>query len=169
MVIKPNQAGKIVEYLQKEQPALIEDAIKQVEKPEAYYQFFITIPEIFEKFCQKRNLKKQDIKGKRISRENIQERLLFIAVILKLYSPAIFKTTVSYSVEDGLRHNLYGLLHCNKEWISQQVDGIGRLYNQRFNDSYRVQVDDTVDYIKTQVSEYFDVEEEVKPEIELFQ
>lgn len=167
IIPKPGLCIKIVEHLQKENPLLIEDAAKQVEKIEPHFHFFFLIYPILSYFCAKRRIQPSQIKGVHLSRQMVYERTLFIAVVLRLYSPSIFRTNVSYNVEDGLRRELFGLLQCNKEWISQQVDGIARNYNRNYQE-FKDQVNDLLMFIKSEVKEVV-VEEEVKQEVELFQ
>ncbi len=168
-MLKPGTCVKIVEYLKKEQPLLIKDAAKQVEKIEPHYHYFgRTLCKIFGVFLERRNITEEYIQGVNIPRQAVAERTLFIAVVLWLYSPAVFNTKVSYNVEDGVRHELEGILLCNESWISQQVSTITSYYNSNYQE-FRDMVNSLLEFIKAEVNEKKVIETEPKPEIILFQ
>lgn len=170
MVTTPTstQCVKIVDLLAKENPKLVEDAVKRIEKPEPYYLYDRTMGPVLERFLEKRGLKEEDIQGVHISRQMVWERTLFIAVSLMLYSPAVFIRAVKYNIENGVRHELEGILLCNEEWISQQVDKISFDYNSNYQE-FRDTINDLLSYIKENVKEKQVAKEEIKEPLEMFQ
>jgi hypothetical protein len=163
-----NQCVKIVDLLAKENPKLVEDAVKRIEKPEPYYIYLGTAREVFAKFLEIRGLGKKQIQGVHISRQLVQERTLFISVILILYSPAVYNTNTSYAIENGVRHELEGMLLCNKEWVSQQVPKIAFDYSKNYQE-FKGIIDELLIRIKSEIKEDQPEPERVNEAVGLFQ
>lgn len=159
---------KAVGYIQKVNPNYLEDILKRIEKPEPHFLYIRTMSEVLEKFLQRRNLTEENIQGVHISRQMVFERTIFIAVILWLYSPAVYIRATKYNIENGVRHELEGILLCNEEWISQQVDKISFDYNSNYQE-FRDTINDLLSYIKENVKEKQVERELVKEPMSMFQ
>lgn len=159
---------KAFEYLEKENKMLIEDAVKQVEKIEPHYHYLATLSKIFEKFLEFRELREEDIQGVHIARNLVAERTLFIAVVLWLYSPSVYNGNVDYSIENGVRHELEGILLCNETWISQQVKPISFQYRTNYQD-FKDDINSLLAFIKSEVKEKAVIEMEAREPMTMFQ
>ncbi len=141
---------KVVEQINKDNPEIIESAIKIIEKPKAGLDYLHLLPIVFYKFCKKRSIEPSYIIGVNIERNAIHERTLFIGVVLKIYSPGVFKSI--YNIDDGVRHELEGMLKVQPHWISQQVGSIVLWYN-RDHDNFRANIDEVVNEVITEKEE----------------
>lgn len=164
ITLKSSLCVKVVEHLLKESPLLIQDVVKQVEKPDPFFNYYHLLPKILNVFCAKRNISVQDITGVHIPRQAVHERVLFIALTMKLYSPGVYKGI--YSIEDGLRHEVAGMLQCSPQWISQQVGTIVLWYNRNL-----LEFGDIINEIISVITKEIDIKEvmEESKSVELFE
>jgi hypothetical protein len=150
MAFKPIECSKIVEYLERTQPAIIADAAEQIKKPEAEFNYFYLLLKVLNAFCKRKGFPPERIIGINLGGQATWERTVFIAVCLKLYSPAIFKTDVTYDIRDKLREELAGMLEIpTPNWISQQIGGI--IVSMRAYPEFRDQVNEYVEHMKNEV------------------
>jgi hypothetical protein len=144
--ISPTLAVKAIERLYKTNREIVDEAIKEVEKPLPYFDYIFLFPKILTKFCEEKGYPEDHIKGVDIKAQRKWEQTIFIAVILKLYSEAVFKQI--YDIENGVRHNLAGMLECNEHGISQTIPKI--IQYMTVYDEFKDQVIKYTDLMKSE-------------------
>ena len=132
MTYTPTDCKNIVEELEEREPVLIQETYNKIKKIDAHYRYFFTLTDVLVEYCKYRHLQyinnnDHAIRGRNISNGLKQERSMFIAVALWLFSPSIYKmgkrnvkvkdqikkeTIPIYNAEDGIRHHLSGILGC---------------------------------------------------------
>jgi hypothetical protein len=162
------QKLKAFEYIEKNDRKLAEDAINQIEKVQPHYKYLTTLLKVFQHFLSHQGLEEKQIQGVHIPTRFVYQRTLFIAVSLWLYSPSIYNRKTKYSIENGIRHELEGLLLCNEQWISQQVDKISFDYSSNYME-FKDTINNILNYVKANVKEKQVEVQETKPELTMFQ
>jgi hypothetical protein len=142
--ISPSLAVKAIQRLYKKNRELVTETIKEVEKPAPYYDYIFLFPKILSKFCEVKGYPETNIIGVDLGGQRKWEQTIFVAVILKLYSEAVFKQI--YDIENGVRHNLAGMLECNEHGISQTIPKI--IQYMGIYDEFRDQVVKYTDIMK---------------------
>lgn len=154
--MKPTLAVKAIEYLQKHYPKIVNEAVQQIEKPEADFNFFFTLLQVFHKFCEKKDVSMEYIKGEEKGNKHVWDRTVLLAIVFKLYSPEVFIKPEGYkehcyNLRNGLREELAGMLECHPTWISQRVGSIVVWMEKDNYTEFRTQVNDFVQYMKHEI------------------
>jgi hypothetical protein len=81
--ISPALATKAIAHLYKNNKQLVEDAIKEVEKPKPYFDYIYLFPRMLTRFCELKGYPESHIIGVDIGQQRKWEQTIFIAVLAK--------------------------------------------------------------------------------------
>lgn len=109
------------------------DILKEIEpklvKPQPIFVHVTLLPALLKRFCELKEFPLQSIIGINKGSRASDLKVLFIAVVIKLYDPQTLTGIHSDSVKNSLTEELAGLLKTDRTWISQKTTDIRSYLN----------------------------------------
>lgn len=110
-------------------PHILEAIKPKLVKPEPVFKHTIFLPALLKRFCELKEVSQVSVIGIYRGREAMDIKVLFIAIVIKLYDPQLLTGVHTEIMRNNLAEELSGLLSVERTWVSQKTTQVRAMLN----------------------------------------